>query len=430
VVFGVSLGTHFFKAIAKLRALRLLWAKVVLESGGSEGAAGRALIRARTSRRVMTAFDPWVNLLRNTVCCFAGAVGGADVVTTAPMDAAVGPSDEFSRRLARNTQAILQEESRLNRVIDPAGGSYFLETLTAQLAEKAWGLFRELEGQGGMLEAVRSGWVAGEIDRVEKAREKDLATRKQAITGISEHPNIHEEKLERPRPDARVLRAEAAERLVAWKRDHRAVAELKALEEVVMATERPAGAMTGAAVAAARAGATIGQIAAALAPRGGEPAVMEPLAVHPYAAAYEELRAASELHAEKTGRRPRVFLANLGTPAEFIGRSTFAMNFFEAGGFEEVNNDGFADAEAAAKAFVESGANIAVICSTDAKYDELAVPAAVALKAAGARAVVLAGNPGASEARYREGGIDRFIYIRCDVLGTLRELLREEGVLR
>jgi methylmalonyl-CoA mutase len=379
---------------------------------------------------VLTAVDPWVNLLRNTVCCFAGAVGGANSITTAPLDAAIGLPDEFSRGLARNTQIILQEESHLNRVIDPAGGSWFLETLTNQLAEAAWDLFRNVEAEGGMIAAARSGWVAKEIEAVEAKRKKDIATRKTVVTGVSEHPDVREEKLRRPRPDQARLRAEASARLIAWRRDHKCAAELEALAKVAADTGRTPGDLAAAAVAAAAAGATNGQMSAALAKAaGGEPAKVTPLAIHPYAAAYEELRLACDAHLEATGRRPRVFLANLGTPAEFIGRSTFAMNFFQAGGFEEINPDGFADPQAAVAAFRASGANVAVICSTDAKYETLAEPTAQALKAAGARSVVLAGNPGANEPRFRAAGIDRFIYIRCDVLGTLRDLLREEGVL-
>jgi methylmalonyl-CoA mutase len=431
IVFGINIGTQFFKAIAKLRALRAMWAKAVVACGGSEAAARALRLRVRTSRRVLTSVDPWVNLLRNTVCCFAGAVAGADAITTAPLDAAIGPSDAFSRRLARNTQIILQEETHLNRVIDPAGGSWFLETLTGQLAERAWELLRQVEGRGGMIRAARDGWVAAEIAAVEAARAKDLATRKQVVTGVSEHPDLCGEKVTRPRPDPARLRTEAATRLVAWRRDHRCDEALEAVTRAAADPGRTPGALTAAAVRAAGAGATVGQMAAALASAaaGAEPAAVEPLAVHTYAAAYEELRASCDAYAERTGRRPRVFLANIGTPAEFIARSTFALNFFEAGGFQEVNNDGFAGAEAAAAAFAASEAHIAVICSTDKRYEAAVEQVAPALKAAGARTVVLAGPPGAHEAKYRAAGVDRFIFIRCDVLGTLRDLLREEGVL-
>jgi len=431
VVIGVSIGTQFFRAIAKLRALRMMWAKVVVVCGGSEEAARSMRLRSRTSRRVLTSVDPWVNLLRNTVCCFAGAVADADAITTAPLDAAIGLSDEFSRHLARNTQIILQEESHLNRVIDPAGGSWYLETLTAQLAERAWALLCQVEERGGMIQAALSGWVSDQIEAVETARQKDLTTRKQVVTGVSEHPDVREERLTRPKPDPVKLRAEAATRLVAWRRDHRCNEVLNTLAQAAGEPARKPGELMAAAVQAARAGATIGQMTAALsaASAGADRARFEPLAVRTYAAAYEELRAVCDAHVESTGRRPTVFLANLGTPAEFIPRSTYAQNFFQAGGFQEVNNDGFADAQAAALAFARSAAKIAVICSTDKNYETIVEQVAPKFKAAGARTVILSGNPGANEAKYRAAGVDRFIFIRCDVLGTLRSLLQEEGVL-
>jgi methylmalonyl-CoA mutase len=189
--------------------------------------------------------------------------------------------------------------------------------------------------------------------------------------------------------------------------------------------------LTEAAVKAAKAGATLGQISAALASAKalGSPAHVEPLAIHPYAAAYEELRDASDQYTAKAGARPQVFLASMGTPADFIARSTYALNFFQAGGFGVVDNNGFADPDAAAAAFRQSRAKIAVICSTDKEYETVVEATAPRLKAAGARTVILAGNPGANEARYRAAGVDRFIFIRCDVLDTLHELLREEEVL-
>jgi methylmalonyl-CoA mutase len=431
VVFGASIGCQFFRAIARLRALRKMWAKVVTTSGGSEAAARSSRVRVRTSRRALTRRDPWVNLLRNTVCCFAGAVGGADSITTAPLDAAIGLSDEFSRHLARNTQIILREESHLDRVIDPAGGSWYLERLTDQLAEQAWVLFQTIEERGGMIRAATDGWVADQIRAVNAARDRGLATRKQIVTGVSEHTDMREQPLARPRPDGAKLRAEASTRLAAWRCDHNSSAALAKLAQVAAEASRAPGALTEAAVKAAEAGATLGQMSAALASvrDGAQPARAEPLAIHPYAAAYEELRDASDQYVARTGSRPLVFLAKMGTPADFSARSTYALNFFQAGGFQTLNNDGFTDPAAAAAAFRQSRAKVAVICSSDKKYGTVVEETAPGLKTAGARTVILAGNPGANEATYRAAGVDRFIFIRCDVLGTLRELLREEGVL-
>jgi methylmalonyl-CoA mutase len=429
IVFQLSIGTHFFQAIAKLRALRKMWAKVVIACGGSAAAAKAGKIHVRTSRRILTKVDPWVNLLRNTVCCFAGAVGSADSITTLPLDAAIGLSDEFSRHLARNTQIILQDESHLNREIDPAGGSWFLESLTDQLAEKAWALFQSIESQGGMSQVVTDGWAAAQIRAVQTTREKNLATRKQVETGVSEHPNLYEDKLAHPKPDQKRLRLDASSKLADWRRDHTSAQALAALTDLVAKAPRTLGALTAAAVQAAEAGATIGQMSKVLAGPEGKAVKVEPLAIHPYSVAYEELRGASDRYTERTGRRPMVFLANMGKPSDFIARSTYAMNFLEAGGFEAATNEGFTDAASATESFAKSGAKIAVICSSDKEYETVAEETARKLKASGARTVILAGNPGDKETAYRTAGIDRFIFVRCDVLGTLRDLLHEEGVL-
>jgi len=154
-----------------------------------------------------------------------------------------------------------------------------------------------------------------------------------------------------------------------------------------------------------------------------------PLELRRFAGPFEELRDAADVWQAMHGKRPRVFLANMGPASHHTARAAFSKNFFEAGGFEVVTNDGFRDADAAAKAFHDSGATIAVICSSDKLYPELVPQAAGKLKAAGARTVVLAGNPGPNEEKWRAAGVDRFIYIKCDVLATLREMLADEGVV-
>src|SRR5262249_54409113 len=189
-----------------------------------------------------------------------------------------------------------------------------------------------------------------------------------------------------------------------------------------------AGKRVATAVEAAEKGASLGQLASALGFHA-EPTVIPPLTPHPFAEPFEEMREASDAWQAARGRRPRVFLANMGPVAHHTARATSAKNFFEAGGFEVIGNDGFKGADAAAKAFGDSGATVAVICSSDKLYPEVVPQVAPKLKAAGARSVVLAGNPGANEAAWRAAGVDRFIFIKCDVLATLREMLRQEGVL-
>ncbi len=226
ITFHETVGCKFFQAIAKLRALRKLWARTIEACGVDLQCASHLRVVVETSRRVVTHRDAWVNLLRNTAACFAGALGGADAIITLPMDVAVGPSDEISRRLARNTQVILQEECHLGKVVDPAGGSWFLESLTDEMAEKAWSLFQQVEAQGGMIQAATSGWVGEQIRAVEKRREHDIATRKAGITGVSVHPDVFEKEFSRPTPDYAGLRATAAAGLLEWRRGRAPVAAL------------------------------------------------------------------------------------------------------------------------------------------------------------------------------------------------------------
>lgn len=420
ILFSISVGTHHFLAIAKLRAARRLWARVVEACGGS-AAAGAMRLHSRVSKRVLTLRDPYVNLLRNTVACFAAGVGGAEAITSVPFDSVAGLPDALGRRIARNTAIVLQEEAHLHRVIDPPGGSWYLDWLTDQVADKAWALFQEVERLGGMLLAIRTCWVGKQIDSAFAPRAKNLARRKEGITGVSEFPNVGEAPVVRPAPDRAALKGAAVQRLASARQDSLA---LKALTSPGV----PAGLCPQAFVEAAAQGASLGQLARALGFHA-EPAVIPPLTPHPFAAPFEELRDASDAWQAAHGRRPRVFLANMGSAAHHTARATYSKNFFEAGGFEVLGNNGFRDADSAARAFAESGATVAVICSSDKLYPEVVPQLAPKLKGAGARSVVLAGNPGANEWAWRAAGVDRFIFIKCDVLATLREMLHEEGVL-
>jgi len=432
IAFHETVGCKFFQSIAKLRALRKLWAKVIKACAADLQAVSGLRLIVETSRRVITHRDPWVNLLRDTAASFAGAVGGADAIITLPMDVTIGLSVESSRRLARNTQLILQEECHLNQTADPAGGSWFVESLTDEMAEKAWSLFQQIEGLGGMVKAATGGWIRDQIRAVEKQREQDIATRKAAITGVSEHPDVFEKDLSRPIPNYSELRAKAAERLVKWRHDRLQGDALAALGTVVAKSQRGNGELMASAVKAARAGATIGELTSTLAGpgRNRQGASVTPLSAYPYAAVYEQLRDMVDAYARAHGdKRPKVFLVKLGTGGEFLDRSNYARDFFEAGGFEPVDNDGFTDAQAAAAAFAASQAEIAVICSTDARYATDVEQVAPKLMAAGARTLVLAGNPGSNEAKYRAAGVTHFIFIKCSALEILCSLLHQVGVL-
>jgi methylmalonyl-CoA mutase len=200
--FRWAVSAEQFPSIAKLRAARRIWDRVAELSGASGDRRGQQQ-HAVTSPAMLTRRDPWVNMLRTTIACFAAAVGGAGAITVLPFDSAIGRSDEFARRIARNTQSILHDESSLARVIDAAGGSWFVESLTDQLAEQAWTVFTRIERAGGALAALDAGVIGDLLARTHAARSRDIAHRTAPITGVSEFAFIDEAPVRRdPLPAA------------------------------------------------------------------------------------------------------------------------------------------------------------------------------------------------------------------------------------
>lgn len=380
--FTVAADADVFATIAKLRAARRLWSHVVEAAGAAEVAD--APFAVRTATRMMSARDPWVNMLRTTAACFAAGAAGATSVTVQPFDAAIGLPDELARRIARNTQLVLQEESHIGAVIDPAGGSYYLETLTDAFTERGWQRFQEIEAGGGIVEALTSGSLAAALHEVRRARMSNIARRRDPLTGVSEFPNLAEDPLARESLDLDSLRRAAAEEWATspLHRDFAVVSEIEPLPAVRLGSE------------------------------------------------FEALRDASDALLSATGSRPRVFLANLGPVAVHTARATFAKNLFEAGGIETIGNDGFSSDAPLADAFAASGARLAVICSSDGVYAESGPIAAAALKAAGARRVYVAGQPGDLAEAWREAGVDEFVHVGVDVLAVLRTAHEIEEVAR
>lgn len=423
IVFIYSVPCDQFLAIAKLRAARKMWARIAAACGASEPACSMRCQHAVTASRMMSKRDPWVNMLRTTVAGFAAAVAGADTVTIRPFDAAIGPSDELSRRIARNTHVILAEESNLSKVIDPAGGSWYVESRTDELAKLAWAEFQAIEQAGGMLAVLRDGSFAARIAESYKQREANLAKRRDPVTGVSEFPNIIEQPIAHPDSDPAVLAGRARDRLNATRTSAGA-----AIETAVLGLKAaPAGSRAAAVAAAASAGASIGVMTAALS--DGVSETIAALPKHRYAERFEALRDAADAYQARTGARPVIFLANLGPIAKHTARATFAKNFFEVAGIQALGNEGFADAESCAAAFKASGAKVAVLCSADPIYEEMVPTVAPALKQAGCTTLFLAGNPGDKRDAYMAAGVDDFIFLGCDLLQITRSTLARLGVL-
>lgn len=364
ISFMLVASAKEFMTIAKFRALRHLWARVE-QAFGLEPRPLR--LHAETSWRMMTRVDPWVNMLRNTMASFSAAIGGADSICVLPFNNALGLPDEFARRAARNTQLVLAEESNLWRVSDPSAGTGSIETLTDNFAENAWLHFQKIEQEGGIVDSFKNGSPQELISDVRAKRDKAIQFRKEPILGASEFPNLFEEPVSvaLPFPDKTSVVSPSAPLL--------SVIPLPSI-------------------------------------RLSEP--------------FERLRDRAEAYRVEKKEFPRIFLANLGDIATFTARATFAKNFFEAGGIEALNNDGFMTGKEAAEAFRTSGARIACLCSSDDYYAKEGIQAVKALKEAGCTHIYFAGKGGDLENSLKEAGIDTFIFVGCDALMILDQALK------
>src|SRR3954468_24840710 len=358
----LSADADQFLTLAKFRALRLLWARIEEASGLTPKLL---FVAADTAWRVLTQRDPYVNMLRATMATFSAGLGGANAITVLPHTLALGLPDPFARRAARNTQLVLLEESNLAKVSDPAAGSGGIETLTQQLCKAAWALFQAIETAGGVFASLEQNLIQRKVAATRAVREANIARRRDVLTGASEFPNLHE--------------AETA------------VLDVKPM---------------------------------ALAPYGEAKIKFDPLPPMRLAAPFEALRDKSDARLKSKGARPKIFLANLGTAADFTARATFAKSFFETGCIEAIATQGFAARAALAPGFKASGAATTCLCSSDKVYAEHAVAAAKALQAAGAKHIYLAGRPGEQEAALRSAGIGDFIFAGGDALAMLREAWR------
>jgi methylmalonyl-CoA mutase len=356
IYFRLAADADQLLTIAKFRALRKLWARVEEACGITPAPA---LIAAETAWRMMTRRDPYVNMLRATIAVVAAGLGGADAIGVLPFTMALGLPDGFARRIARNTQLVLLEESNLAKVADPAAGSGGIEDMTDKLCRAAWTLFQEIERRGGAWAALEQGLIQQDVAAVRHEREAAVARRKDTLTGTSDFPDL---------------------------------------------AEAPVAVL---------------DVAPIVVPSAAAPPTFEPLPSIRLAQPFEELRDASDRMLAQNGARPKIFLANLGKLSDFTARATFAKNFFESGGIEAVTNDGFASRDDMVAAFKSSGARLACLCGSDVVYAGEAAAAAHALAAAGAR-LTLAGRPGEQEQALRSAGIEQFIFAGCDVLAALR----------
>lgn len=316
IAFNLAIGGNYFMEIAKIRAARMLWSKIVEQYKPSCDCACKAYINSTSSTWNKSIFDPYVNMLRTTTETMSAAIAGADSISVAPFDIAFKEADDFSYRIARNQQLLLKEESYLDKIVDPAAGSYYIENLTDSIAQYAWQHFVTIEDKNGFAAAIREGYVQDEIAKTAQQRDMDIATRKTTILGTNQYPNLTETM------NAKIEKKECC---------------------------------------------------CCHCEKGTEIKTIEP---YRGAEAFEHLRLATE----QSGKRPKVFLLTYGNLAMRRARSGFATNFFGVAGYEIIDNNGFATAEEGVKAALDAKADIVVLCSSDDEYAEITETACNLLK--------------------------------------------------
>ncbi|MCM1518503.1 MAG: methylmalonyl-CoA mutase small subunit [Pseudoflavonifractor sp.] len=356
VKFNMGVSSNYFMELAKFRAARMLWAQIVEQYKPASTDACKMATHAVTSEFNQTIYDAHVNLLRSQTEAMSAALAGVDSITVTPFDTPYKTPDAFSERIARNQQFLLKEESHLDKVVDPAGGSYYVETLTASIAKEAWKLFLEVEDKGGFLAQVNNGAVQAAVNASAEKRHADVARRKESLLGTNQFPNFNE----------------------------------MAADKIEKDGDCSCGCN-----------------------HGDEGDSSKGLSRKRAASDFEALRLATE-HA---ANRPKVFMLTIGNLAMRLARSQFSANFFGCAGYEIIDNLGFNTVEDGINAAMEKQADIVVLCSSDDEYATLAPEAFKLLD--GRAEFVVAGAPACTD-DLKAAGIQNFIHVRSNVLETLQ----------
>jgi methylmalonyl-CoA mutase len=364
IKFTLAVGSSYFMEIGKFRAARYLWAKIAEAYTPQEIESARMCIHGVNSEWNKTIYDPYVNMLRTTTEAMSGVLGGIHSFTVLPFDAPYQEPTVFSERVARNQQLVLKEEAYFGKVVDPAAGSYYIETLTQSTIQHAWELFLKVQEMGGYVEAFTKGFIQSEIKVVASKREANIATRKQTVLGTNQYPNFNEVV------DTKLIDLSKVKKIEAKKSDG---------------------------------------------------AICEPLVPFRGSQALEELRYTTD----KSGRQPKVFMLTLGNLTFRRARAQFSCNFFACAGFEVIDNIGFKSVAEGVKAAIDAKSDIVVICSSDEEYETLAVEA---FEMINQKAIfVVAGEPSCKPALEAKG-INNFISVKSNVLETLVEYQKKLNI--
>ncbi|WP_445664297.1 methylmalonyl-CoA mutase family protein [Fodinibius sp. AD559] len=400
--FCFSIGSNYFLEIAKFRAARLLW-KNLIEAYGADPEGNTAYLHGETSRWNKTLYDPYTNMLRTSTEGMAGAIAGCDSLTVMPFDEHFRQPNEFSQRIARNQQIILSEEAYLDKVEDPAAGSYYLEKLTEKIAEKAWTIFQDVEAEGGLFKALENGTVQSAIQQSQKQRNQAIAKRGRTFVGTNQYTNADESMSDDIGKTKQTVALRESE-------DINIESDAENLIEFLSDAFSQE--------------ANIADVIDNLFDFGKQ----KYRTVAPYRGpqAFEELRLATENHKFT----PKVLNLPLGNKKWRKGRATFSSNFFGCAGYNIKDPIGFEDVDEAINTIKKQQPDIAVICSSDKEYKDLVPAIADAVSTLDNPPIlVLAGYPEQDVETYKEAGIDEFIYSKCNVLQTLTRFQQKLNII-
>lgn len=369
IQFTLGAGSDYFMEIAKLRAARLLWARIVEQYSPKHTKSLRMFIHSVTAARNKTLYDPYVNILRTTTEGMAAALGNADSISILPFDFTYKDPDDFSFRVARNQHLIFREEAHLNKTIDPGAGSYYIENLTDSIAHHAWKLFQFIEAKGGFIECIKTGYIQDEIEKSCQANEMDIFKRKTIRIGTNQYPDLPEQMLDKiqikPKTDGSALTTKYKKLIVSRETE-----------------------------------------------------------------AFEKLRLATESYVRQGNKKPAVFLLSIGNPVLRRARAGFAANFFGCAGFKILDQPGFKTIEAGVRAALDSHAEIIVICSSDEEYEHVAPGICHAIKSRNPETfVIVAGYPTPIVDSLVASGIDDFIPLHSNLFETLLKYQQKLGII-
>ncbi|NKE05014.1 methylmalonyl-CoA mutase subunit beta [Mesobacillus selenatarsenatis] len=387
VVFHFAIGSNFFMETAKLRAARLLWSKTA-EAFGAEPEQRKMVISAETSKFTKTIFDPYVNMLRTGNEAFAAVLGGIQYLHTDSFNEPSGTVNLFSERVARNTQLVLKSEAHLEKVADPAGGSWYVESLTKELAEKAWELFLEMDSRGGIYETLKTGWLQEQISLTAEAREQDIATRKKSVIGTNVYANLYDVIAE---PGVKGSKSNYM---------------IDSLDSAISKITSDSSLLE-----------SFKEV---------EPSFTS-LRLNRLAAPYEELRFKAK-KLESQGVQPKVGLICLNELKKHKARADFISGLLSAGGIH-AERSGEVDSISAAIEFINSSkASQFVICGDQSSYHSFGPELAKDIKREHDVKLYLAGIPDENQSEWRSAGIQEFLHVRSNALQTLSSMLQDMEV--